>query len=194
MMKTTFASSSLTAVQSEALAAIRLARRVEGPARGWRTATLRALARAGLITLAEGDDRWTAAWLPTQADLDEAAAELAARKSRVCYPDGHSDRAGRWYPTAEERQECCSAIRSPSREHPFGLLQHCTTAKHVAALYGIELAALNAAAKEVKDVQYRLLGALEDLDADARRVAIGLAPTWVGTAEELRASTAAILQ
>lgn len=46
-------------------------------------------------------------------------------------PDGKRDKAGRWYPTELEKQECCKNIRSPSRNFPNSYYKHCCTKKHI---------------------------------------------------------------
>jgi hypothetical protein len=74
---------------------------------------------------------------PAQIDTLTAAVEcLESRKARTSHPDGRSD-GKRWYPAASERQDCCSAIRSPSAAYPWSLMVHCRTAQHVALLYGV---------------------------------------------------------
>lgn len=46
-------------------------------------------------------------------------------------PEGTWDLAGRWYPHDEEKCECCSGLRSPSRDYPKSLWKHCLTKKHI---------------------------------------------------------------
>lgn len=53
------------------------------------------------------------------------------RKERIDHPDGHFDGGGRWYPSEEERCECCDSIRGPSRRWPWSYMQHCRTKKHI---------------------------------------------------------------
>lgn len=76
------------------------------------------------------------------ATLEKAAEEYRKRKSRGKHPDGQFDGGGRWYPSAPERQDCCSRIRQPSRSYPYSLMVHCRTARHVAQLYGVPEAEL----------------------------------------------------
>lgn len=57
-----------------------------------------------------------------------------ARKARTEHPDGTFDKAGRWYPSEEERCECCASVRSPSRRFPYSYMTHCRTKKHVTNL------------------------------------------------------------
>lgn len=75
-------------------------------------------------------------------DLANAVAELYARKVRYHHPNGKFDKAGRWYPDDDERQECCKGIRAPSRSYPYSLMTHCRTARHVAHLYRVDEAIL----------------------------------------------------
>jgi len=70
--------------------------------------------------------------------LNEALIEYLQRRDRESDPEGEFDRAGRWYPSDEELQECCYSIRSPSRNWPYSLLLHCRTLRHVAHLYGVD--------------------------------------------------------
>jgi len=53
------------------------------------------------------------------------------RKNRILHPNGRFDRGGRWYPKDEEDQECCSHIRSPSRDFPYSLMTHCRSRAHI---------------------------------------------------------------
>lgn len=67
----------------------------------------------------------------------DAARAYDARQNRVEHPDGEFDKAGRWYPSDDERQDCCSYVRGPSRAWPYSYMKHCRSAAHVAALYGV---------------------------------------------------------
>jgi len=66
-----------------------------------------------------------------------AAREYLDRQSRRKHPEGHFDNAGRWYPSKDERRECCRLIRAPSRAYPYSLMLHCRTARHVARLCNV---------------------------------------------------------
>ena len=66
-----------------------------------------------------------------------AAQEYLDRQSRAKHPEGKFDSAGRWYPTQEERCECCRLVREPSRKWPYSLMCHCRTAEHVARLNNV---------------------------------------------------------
>lgn len=66
-----------------------------------------------------------------------AAMEYVAREAGISRPRGGCDRAGRWYPDADEEASCCRSIRLPSRRFPNSLFRHCLTTRHVAELYGV---------------------------------------------------------
>ena len=66
-----------------------------------------------------------------------AAREYLSRQNRHMHPEGHFDQAGRWYPTDEERCECCELVNAPSRQYPGSLLIHCRTARHMARLCNV---------------------------------------------------------
>ena len=70
--------------------------------------------------------------------LRKAAAEWWRRALRQSQPSGAMDKAGRWYPTPSERQDCCASVRDPSRSYPWSLMKHCRSALHVARLYGVD--------------------------------------------------------
>ena len=69
----------------------------------------------------------------------EVAVEFILRRDRLSHPEGHTDKGGRWYPSDEERAECCASIREPSRSYPWTFYKHCNSAKHLAALYGVDV-------------------------------------------------------
>ena len=72
---------------------------------------------------------------PPPPTMDEVVAHIyQQRKNRNEYPQGRYDKAGRWYPTDEEKCGCCGNIRSPSRSWPYSLRDHCRTKKHVRSL------------------------------------------------------------
>lgn len=80
----------------------------------------------------------------------EAAAKLCRdRQDRRKDPIGYLDNHGRWYPSAEEEQDCCSNIRLPSRAYPYSLLVHACTARHVAQLMDIPRGVLIKKLKEI---------------------------------------------
>lgn len=68
-----------------------------------------------------------------------AVDEYLARQRRDRHPVGWFDSAGRWYPSESEIRECCERIRAPSRNWPYPLMLHCRTAKHVAALFAVDV-------------------------------------------------------
>lgn len=51
--------------------------------------------------------------------------------SKTVYPMGSKDNGGRWYPSKIEKASCCENVRSPSRQWPWSLWEHCRTQKHV---------------------------------------------------------------
>lgn len=53
------------------------------------------------------------------------------RRDRDTHPDGHFDIARRWWPSFEEKCDCCDYIRKPSRSWPYSYLVHCRSAAHV---------------------------------------------------------------
>ena len=65
----------------------------------------------------------------------KAAIEFLYRKWRYSHPKGHTDKAGRWYPAADESQKCCRHIRGPSRTYPWSYMTHCRSMIHIANLY-----------------------------------------------------------
>lgn len=65
-------------------------------------------------------------------------------------PIGLEDAAGRWYPSDEERQECCAGLRDPSIKWPFSLKKHCCSARHVARLFDVAELELSRAAREIE--------------------------------------------
>ena len=82
--------------------------------------------------------------------LDKAAREYLARQKRESHPEGSFDNAQRFYPSQQERQDCCDYIRPPSRTYPFSLIKHCRSAEHVANLYGVDVTELRHRVRELK--------------------------------------------
>jgi hypothetical protein len=80
----------------------------------------------------------------------EAAIEFNARQERQSHPEGRFDNGDRWYPSVDERCECCESIRSPSRGYPYSLMLHCRTAEHLANLFQVDVLLLRRAAKALK--------------------------------------------
>lgn len=62
------------------------------------------------------------------------------RKARQAHSGGRLDKAGRWYPSEEDRCECCAANRKPSSAFPWSydvvavLLARYRTRSHVKTL------------------------------------------------------------
>jgi len=81
-----------------------------------------------------------------QAALDQ----YHARQDRAEHPEGEFDKAGRFYPSLVEEQDCCRAIRGPSRAHPYSYMVHCRTAAHVAALNNLTPAEIKEYNKALK--------------------------------------------
>ena len=74
-------------------------------------------------------------WSSLNKELKELAISTwERRQDRDEHPDGYWDKAGRWYPSEDEEQECCSRIRGPSRAYPYSLMKHCRSREHVAYL------------------------------------------------------------
>jgi hypothetical protein len=86
--------------------------------------------------------------------IKECLQKFKARQERREHPSGDFDKAGRWYPSDEEKQDCCSSIRGPSRRWPMSYMVHCRTLKHVANLMGVDL---KEARKALKDLPYVLV-------------------------------------
>ncbi len=68
----------------------------------------------------------------------EAAERYLRRRDRLEHPTGNFDRAGRFYVAEDEKCDCCIGIRSPSARFPYSQMLHARTAKHVAAVTGVE--------------------------------------------------------
>jgi hypothetical protein len=88
--------------------------------------------------------------LSMERAVKEAAREYLERRQRQIYPEGHFDRAGRWYPSPDEWQRCCDGVSGPSRARPYRLLAHCRTMKHVAKLYDVDPKRLREAANRLR--------------------------------------------
>lgn len=84
-----------------------------------------------------------------KARVDQAARKYIARRDRRKHPSGRFDGGGRWYPDENEARQCCATIRAPSRRWPYSLMLHCRTARHVAALYGVEVSDVRRAARRL---------------------------------------------
>lgn len=82
--------------------------------------------------------------------LTQATATYLARKDRTAHPTGEFDKRGRWYASATESQSCCAGIRTPSAAYPYSEMIHCRTIEHVAALHGVEAAALRRAVRAAR--------------------------------------------
>ncbi|MCB0043191.1 MAG: hypothetical protein KDD75_06265 [Caldilineaceae bacterium] len=128
----------------------------------------------------------------TTATLEQAARTFIARRDRTAHPTGKFDNAGRWYPSEAETCDCCSAVRSPSRAHPFSYMVHCRTLKHVANLYGVnesdlrkEVRRLDPPAKPTREGGDRYYKAVKRT-ADGRLVSIHDGSTEYRLGEEMQ--------
>lgn len=128
----------------------------------------------------------------TTTTLEQAARTFIARRDRSSHPSGKFDNAGRWYPSEAETCDCCSSVRSPSRAHPYSLMVHCRTLKHVANLYGVkesdlrkEVRRLDPPAKPVREGGARYFKAVQRI-ADGRLVSIHDGSTEYRLGEEMR--------
>ena len=78
--------------------------------------------------------------------LQEAARVFIAREERTESPSGEwQDRL--WYPSDEERRECCAGI-TPTEVNRQALESHCRTQGHVARLFDVPLPDLRRAVKQ----------------------------------------------
>lgn len=128
----------------------------------------------------------------TTTTLEQAARTFIARRDRTAHPTGKFDNAGRWYPSEAETCDCCSAVRSPSRAHPFSYMVHCRTLKHVANLYGMneselrkEVRRLDPPAKPAREGGDRYYKAVKRT-ADGRLVSIHDGSTEYRIGEEMQ--------
>ena len=85
-----------------------------------------------------------------EGKLREAALEWLRRQERQSRPRGMTDLAGRWWPVGSEQAECCAGVPAPTRYNPYRVLNHCRTARHVAALYGVDERQMRNAARYLK--------------------------------------------
>ena len=136
----------------------------------------------------------------TDPAVHAAAHEYIARKNRARNPAGEFDKAGRWYPAAHERRECCSSIRAPSLAWPYSKLTHCRSVEHVAALYETDASDVRKLAHRIEQIRAskvdmllralsrsRLISLLDSVianaaDSDLRYIAIDMR---VSLAEEV---------
>lgn len=82
--------------------------------------------------------------------IRKAAEEYISRRDRMSHPSGRQDNGGRWYPSDDERCSCCNSVRSPSRSWPWSYMTHCRTINHVANLYGVPVADVRRAVREIE--------------------------------------------
>lgn len=94
----------------------------------------------------------------TLARLEEAYTCWRRRQDRHQHPAGKFDNAKRWWPSAEERCDCCNAIREPSRTWPNSLNKHCRSVEHIAALHDVEPSQLRATIRQHEPIVRRKAG------------------------------------
>lgn len=82
-------------------------------------------------------------------NLYAALKEYQARQARASHPEGTFDKAQRWYPSENEHQSCCDAIRGPSRAWPNSLNKHCRSIEHVANLFAVDAKELRKLARAI---------------------------------------------
>ena len=70
-------------------------------------------------------------------NIQKATQEYLNRKNRKSHPSGNFDDGGRFYLSDEERHDCCSGIRTPSRRFPYSEMVHGRTMKHVASIFNV---------------------------------------------------------
>jgi hypothetical protein len=66
---------------------------------------------------------------------DEIATVHQRRQNREVHPGGTFDKAGRFFPNSDEWSSCCAHVAIPSRAHPYRLMVHCRTLKHITTWY-----------------------------------------------------------
>jgi hypothetical protein len=81
---------------------------------------------------------------------ERAAAEYLARRAGSAVPSGRLDCRGRWVPDPAERRPCCDRVRVTVRA-PRSAEGHARGAAHVAALHGVTVADLRAAAQHLRE-------------------------------------------
>jgi hypothetical protein len=101
--------------------------------------------------------------------IEAAYQEYEARQDRRKHPEGTFDKAGRWYPTEAEHQDCCNGVRNPSRSHPYSRMTHCRSIPHVAAVFGVDPKELRKCARQHRppnreggELYYKMVARLED--------------------------------
>ena len=67
--------------------------------------------------------------------LSLCLAEYQRRQAFYSFPEGATDAQGLWFPSPEERRDCCEM--PPSRAFPHHLQRHCRTLRHCAHLFQI---------------------------------------------------------
>jgi len=83
-----------------------------------------------------GDGADIGFWL--DEELVDCIYQYVQRRTWKEDPAGLYDTAGRWHPDKNERQNCCIAIREPSRKYRTSLLAHCRSLRHVSQLHNLD--------------------------------------------------------
>lgn len=99
-----------------------------------------------------------------ESELADAVQCYIDRKHGDEVPDGEM-MDGRWYATEDEWQACCGGLAAPSVAWPMSRFDHCCTAKHVAAMYGVRAVDVRRVAKlvEAADAHHYLVEAPEPI-------------------------------
>jgi hypothetical protein len=77
--------------------------------------------------------------------LQQAIRAFLAREERAERPEGEW-RERTWFPSPQERRECCAAITLPA--NPQALENHCRTQRHIALLFDVPLEELKRAVRK----------------------------------------------
>lgn len=81
-------------------------------------------------------------------NLKTALAAYLARQDGKEAPDGEWE-SDSWQPSPAERCPCCDSISGKSILED-GMLRHCKSMKHVAALHGVDIKALRSMARKIR--------------------------------------------
>lgn len=96
----------------------------------------------------------------TQNTIQAAVQKFIARRDRQENPNGEFDKKGRWFPSEDEKRDCCR-VRYPSRAFPYSYMTHCRSLKHVAQLMGVAEGDVRAELRKrekVREVMERMTG------------------------------------
>jgi hypothetical protein len=76
--------------------------------------------------------------LLTHRGTIDAAIDYLLRATGKVKPEGECDDEGRFYPSENEKCDCCNVITTPSITWPITLLNHCCTATHVSKKHNVD--------------------------------------------------------